>query len=54
MDDEALLALEIEDLLMAKGFKTLIAYTKAEVKALSVEHLAVAVIDLSLGGELTG
>jgi ActR/RegA family two-component response regulator len=54
VDDEALLALEIEDLLMAEGFRTLIAYTEAEVTTLAVEHLAVAVIDLSLGGELSG
>jgi CheY-like chemotaxis protein len=54
VDDEALLALEIEDLLMAEGFRTLIAYTEAEVTTLAVEHLAVAVIDLSLGGDLAG
>jgi DNA-binding response OmpR family regulator len=54
VDDEALLALEIEDLLMAEGFRTQIAYTEAEVTTLAVEHLAVAVIDLSLGGELAG
>ena len=54
VDDEALLALEIEDLLMAEGSRTLIAYTEAEVKTLAVEHLAVAVVDLSLGGELAG
>jgi DNA-binding response OmpR family regulator len=54
VEDEALLALEIEDLLMAEGFSTLVAHTEAEAKALAVEHLAVAVVHLRLVGDLAG
>lgn len=54
VETEALLALEIEDLLTAEGFSTLVAHTEAEAKALAVEHLAVAVVKLRLVGDLAG
>ena len=54
VEDEALIALEIEDLLMAEGFGTLIACTEDEAKMLALEPLAVAVIDLRLSGSLAG
>jgi DNA-binding response OmpR family regulator len=54
VDDEALLALEIEDLLLAEGFSTLVAHTEAEAKVLAVEHLAIAVVHLRLLGDFAG
>ena len=54
VEDEALLALEIEDLLMAEGFRTLIMHTEAAARNLAVEHLAVAVVNLRLAENLAG
>jgi len=54
VEDEALLALEIEDLLMAEGFRTLIVHTETEARTLTVEHLAVAVVNLRLVEDLAG
>ena len=54
VEDEALLILEIEDLLMAEGFTTLVVCTEATAKAIIVDDLAVAVVDLHLAGELAG
>ena len=54
VEDEALLALDIEDLLMAEGFRTLIVYTEAAARALVVEHFAVAVVNLRLAENLVG
>ena len=39
---------------MAEGFSTLIAHTEAEATRLAVEHLAVAVVNLRLAGDLAG
>src|SRR3954454_24008352 len=54
VDDEALLALEMEDLLTAAGFVTLIACTEAAARAVPADALAVAVVNLRLNGELLG
>jgi DNA-binding response OmpR family regulator len=54
VDDEALLALEMEDLLTAAGFATLIACTEAAARAVPAADLSVAVVNLRLNGELLG
>ena len=54
VDDEALLALEMEDLLAAAGFATVIACSEAAARAVPVGALAVAVVNLRLNGELLG
>lgn len=54
VDDEALLALEMEDLLNSAGFTTLIACSEAAARAVPVAALAVAVVNLRLNGELLG
>ena len=56
VEDEALLALAVEDLLTTGGFDTLGAASEGQVLALipTVGPLAVAVVDLRLGGDLAG
>ena len=54
VDDEALLALEMEDLLAAAGFATVIACSEAATRNVSVAALSVAVVNLRLNGELLG
>jgi ActR/RegA family two-component response regulator len=56
VEDEALLALAAEDLLTEEGFDTLCATSEGEVLALipAAGPLAVAVVDLRLGGDLAG
>lgn len=54
VDDEALLALEMEDLLVAAGFTTLIACSEAAARAVPATGLSVAVVNLRLNGELLG
>ena len=56
VEDEALLALAVEDLLTEEGFDTLCAASEAQVLALipTVGPLAVAVVDLRLGEDLAG
>lgn len=54
VDDEALLALEMEDLLTAAGFTTVIACTEAAALAVSPDTLDVAVVNLLLEGRLAG
>jgi ActR/RegA family two-component response regulator len=56
VEDEALLALAIEDLLTEEGFDTLRAASESQVLALipAAGPLAVAVVDLRLGGDLAG
>ena len=56
VEDEVLLALAVEDLLTAEGFDTLCAISEEQVLALipTAGPLAVAVVDLRLGGDLTG
>jgi DNA-binding response OmpR family regulator len=54
VDDEALIALEIEDLLQQEGFATRIACTVASAMAVAAEDLTVAVVNLRLDGQLTG
>lgn len=56
VEDEVLLALLVEDLLAAEGFETAIATTEAEVhaSAAALGRITVAVVNLRLGGTLTG
>ena len=56
VEDEALLALAVEDLLTAEGFDTFCAINEEQVLALipTAGPLAVAVVDLRLGRDLTG
>lgn len=54
VEDEALLALEMEDALAAEGFRTLIACTPAAVQALPEDGVAVAVVNLRLNDHLIG
>ena len=54
VDDEALLALEMEDLLTQAGFATLIACTEAAARVAPAEALSVAVVNLRLNGQLLG
>jgi ActR/RegA family two-component response regulator len=56
VEDEALLALTIEDLLTTEGYDTLWATSEGQVLALipAAGPLAVAVVDLRLGEDLAG
>ncbi|MCB4822691.1 response regulator [Roseicella aerolata] len=54
VEDEALLALEMQDVLQAEGFETQIACTEAAALAMSPDGLAVAVVNLRLNGRLLG
>jgi CheY-like chemotaxis protein len=54
VEDEALLALEIEDLLLAGGFAACLACDGQAALAQPTEGLAGAVIDLNLGTGLQG
>jgi CheY-like chemotaxis protein len=54
VEDEALLALEIEDLLLASGFAARLAGDGQAALAQSTEALAAAVVDLNLGSGLQG
>lgn len=56
VEDEALLTLAVEDLLTAEGFDILCATSEGQVLTLipAAGPLAVAVVDLRLGGDLAG
>jgi ActR/RegA family two-component response regulator len=56
VEDEALLALAVEDLLTEEGFETLCAASEGQVLALlpAAGPIAVAVVDLRLGRDLAG
>ncbi|TCZ50676.1 response regulator [Roseicella aquatilis] len=56
VEDEALLALLVEDLLVAEGFDTSIATTGAEAttSATAAGQITVAVVNLRLGSDLAG
>jgi DNA-binding response OmpR family regulator len=54
VEDEALIAMEMEDVLAAEGFACTVAIDQAEVEALSVGKLAVAVVNLRLRGDVVG
>jgi DNA-binding response OmpR family regulator len=54
VEDEALLALEMQDVLQAEGFETRIACTEATALAVPPDKLAVAVVNLRLNGRLLG
>jgi ActR/RegA family two-component response regulator len=54
VEDEALIAMEMEDVLAAEGFACTVAIDQAEVEALSVGKLAVAIVNLRLRGDVVG
>ena len=54
VEDEAMLALVMDDLLLAEGFETIRVATEESVKAQAGKDLAVAVVDLSLAGDIAG
>jgi DNA-binding response OmpR family regulator len=54
VEDEALLALEMEDLLVAEGFETLIIGSADAMAGIPVAAIAVAVVNLRLNGQLVG
>jgi CheY-like chemotaxis protein len=54
VEDEALLALEIEDLLLAAGFAARLASDGRAALAQPAETLSAAVIDLNLGAGMQG
>ncbi|MBK1662841.1 response regulator, partial [Paracraurococcus ruber] len=54
VEDEALLALEIESILAAEGFETRIACTPEDALALEAEDAALAVVNLRLVDALRG
>lgn len=54
LDDEALLVLEMEEILAAEGFETIVVCTEAAAMAVPTGALAVAVVNLRLNGQLVG
>jgi DNA-binding response OmpR family regulator len=54
VEDEVLLALAMEDLLIAEGFQTILAHTEAEAEMVASDHLTVAIVDLRLASQLSG
>ncbi len=52
VEDEAILALAISDVLAGEGFRTILAHTAAEAR--TADDLTVAVVNLRLGGEIAG
>jgi DNA-binding response OmpR family regulator len=54
VEDEALIAMEMEDVLAAEGFACTVVTDQAEVEALSVGKLAVAIVNLRLRGDVVG
>ncbi|WP_165838665.1 DNA-binding transcriptional response regulator [Roseicella frigidaeris] len=54
VEDEALLALEMEDLLINEGFDTLIVGSAAGMATVSAAAITVAVVNLRLNGQLVG
>ena len=54
VEDEALIALAVEDFLLAEGFQTSLACDEAQAKAAASVDLALAVVSLRLGADLAG
>jgi len=54
VEDEALVALVMEDLLRAEGFETALACCEQEAKSYSAHDIAVAIVDLCLDGVVCG
>ena len=54
VEDEALLALDMDDLLLAEGFETIRVATEEAAKAQAGRILAVAVVDLLLANDIAG
>ncbi|MDO9713352.1 response regulator transcription factor [Paracraurococcus lichenis] len=54
VEGEALIAIELEDLLTAEGFVCFSASDSHAVEALPLDNLSVAVVDLGLHGRIEG
>ena len=54
VEDEAMLALVMDDLLLAEGFDTIMVASEEDARAQGAKELAVAVVDLSLAGDIAG
>jgi ActR/RegA family two-component response regulator len=54
VEDEAVLALIMDDLLLAEGFETIRVATEETARAQADKALAVAVVDLSLARDVAG
>ena len=54
VEDEALLALAMPDLLTAEGFTISVAFTEMDAHAMAVGDLSVAIVNLNLAGNLAG
>lgn len=54
VEDEAMLALIMDDLLLAEGFNTILVASEEDARAHVGKDLAVAVVDLSLAGDIAG
>jgi DNA-binding response OmpR family regulator len=54
VEDEALIAMDIENVLVAQGFTCVLAMDPPEVEAMPLDNLAVAVVDLRLRDCLAG
>ncbi|RYI07020.1 MAG: response regulator transcription factor [Acetobacteraceae bacterium] len=54
VEDEAMIALVMDDLLLAEGFETIRVATEEAAKAQAGKELAVAVVDLLLAKDIAG
>lgn len=54
VEDEALLALAMEDLLLGEGFQVVVACTEAEAMLNTHDDFVVAIVDLRLADDLAG
>ena len=54
VEDEVLLGMEAEDLLLAEGFRAIIATTAAEAEKIPPGLLTVAIVNIRLGDEIAG
>ena len=54
VEDEALVALSMEDVLLQSGFDVVLAATKQEAMQYDAHSLTILIVDLFLNGELAG
>jgi DNA-binding response OmpR family regulator len=54
VEDDVLIAMDIENMLVAEGFTCIIAMDPTEVQAIPLDNLAVAIVDLRLRDCLAG
>ena len=54
VEDEAILAITMDELLLAEGFETIWVATEEAARAQANKDLTVAVVDLSLAGDVAG